>query len=194
MKKYGTITKVIYSLTISIFLTLSGCQKKSENETDKLAGLNGGFEISENNLPVNWLMYTPKTVPNADFEISFDTNIYKEGSQSLRFDVTNCSSTGGWHSPGFTNEFNEIGQFKGESIYKLSFWIKNKGSKYSIRAGGVSAQKGHMKKLIEADQNIEDWKYHEYEISIPKRQHLRFELNILQPGTFWIDDIQIVQK
>ena len=163
----------------------------SEKEIDKSAGLNGGFEISKNDLPVNWLMYTPNTVPNADFKIRLDTTIFKEGKQSLRFDVINCSSSGGWHSPGFTNEFSESGQFEGEGNYKLSFWIRNDGSKYRINAGGVTPKGGDMKKIIESDQQIDDWKYQEYDISVPTEGHLRMELNILQPGTFWIDDVKI---
>ena len=75
----------------------------------------------------------------------------------------------------------------------LSFWIKNDGSKYRITAGGVSPKEGDMKILIESDQQLKDWKYLEYEVSVPKDRHLRIQLNILQPGTFWIDDIQIVK-
>ena len=193
MKNIWNTSKSKYAILLSIFLMVSACQQYSEKETDKSAGLNGGFEISQNDLPVNWLMYSPNTVPNADFEIGLDKTIFKEGMQSLRFDVINCSSTGGWHSPGFTNEFTESGQFKGEGTYKLSFWVKNDGSKYRVSAGGVSPMEGDMKKLIESDQQIEDWKYLEYEISVPKEWHLRIELNILQPGTFWIDDIQITK-
>jgi hypothetical protein len=193
MKIKWNVPKFKYAIILSLFLLVSACQQMSEKETDKSAGLNGGFEISQNNLPVNWLMYSPNTVPNAEFEIVLDKTIFKEGKQSLRFDVKNCSSTGGWHSPGFTNEFTESGQFEGEGTYKLSFWIKNNGSKYRINAGGVTPMEGDMRKLIESDQQTEDWKYLEYKISVPKDWHLRMELNILQPGTFWIDDIQITK-
>jgi len=191
MKKYWIKMKSEYVLLLGLFFILSACQQMSEKETDIAAGINGGFEIFKNNLPVNWLMYTPNTVPNADFDITFDNAIYKEGEQSLRFDVKECSSNGGWHSPGFTNEFSDIGKFEGKAIYKLSFWIKNNGSKYHISAGGVAPMEGDMKTLIESDQQLEDWKYLEYEINVPEDMHLRMQLNILQPGTFWIDDIRI---
>ncbi|MEA1973046.1 MAG: hypothetical protein U9N34_07130 [Candidatus Cloacimonadota bacterium] len=52
----------------------------SEKETDISAGLNGGFEISKNVLPVNWLMYTNKTVSEADFTIELDEDVFIEGS------------------------------------------------------------------------------------------------------------------
>jgi hypothetical protein len=190
MKKHWII-KGNYSLLLGLLLILSACIQMSEKETDPLAGLNGGFEISKNGLPVNWLMYTPKTVPNADFKIELDANVFKEGNQSLKFDVKKCDSIGGWGSPGFTNEFFDIGRFEGEGIYKLSFWIKNTGTKYQVSAGGVSAFEGDMQTLIESDEKIDDWKFFEYEIGVPKDRHLRLQLNILRPGTFWIDAVQV---
>jgi hypothetical protein len=172
-------------------LALTGCMKMSEKETDESAGLNGGFEVAKNGLPVNWLMYTPNTVREGEFEIIIDKKVFKEGKQSLRFDVINCSSTGGLHSPGFTNEFYDSGKFEGEGTYKLGFWIKNEGTKFIMRAGGVAPYEGDMKVIIESDEQIEDWRYFEYKINIPKERHLRIELNILEPGSFWIDGILI---
>ena len=180
-----------YVVFASIIGILSGCQQFSEHEEDKSAGLNGGFEISRNDLPVNWLMYTPNTVPNSDFDIVLDTTVYKEGSQSLRFNVKSCSSSGGWGSPGFTNEFFDAGKFEGERVYKLSFWIKNNGTKFRVSAGGVAPYKGDMRTLIESDEQLDEWNYYEYTINVPKERHLRMELNILEPGIFWIDDVEI---
>ncbi len=122
-------------------LALTSCMKMSEKETDESAGLNGGFEVAKNGLPVNWLMYTPNTVPDGEFEIIIDKKVFKEGKQSLRFDVINCSSTGGLHSPGFTNEFSEIGKFEGEGTYKLGFWIKNEGTGEAAQTITKSAEK-----------------------------------------------------
>ena len=126
----------------------------SEKETDISAGLNGGFEVSRNGLPVNWLMYTSNTVPDSDFKVVLDRDIYKEGEQSLKYEVNRCASTGGWHSPGFTNEFFEAGKYEGEGRYKLSLWIRNSGSKFRISAGGIAPYKGEMKTLIENDEQI----------------------------------------
>lgn len=172
---------------ISALFIVVGCQQFNENETNESAGLNGGFEISSNNLPVNWLMYTPNTVPNAEFEIILDKTDFKEGTQSLRFDVNSCSSTGGWHSPGFANQFPDIG----DGIYKLSFWIKNRGTKFQVSAGGVAPNEGNMRTLIKSDQQLEEWTFYEYTINVPKERQLRMQLNILEPGIFWIDDVQI---
>ena len=178
-------------LILGFILIVAGCKQMSEYEADQSAGLNGGFEVSRNNLPVNWGMYTPKTVQDADFVIVLDKNIYKEGKQSLKLDVKKCTSIGGWHSPGFTNEFFEVGRFMGEGRYKICFWVKNEGCAFKISAGGVATKEGDEKTLIEEKQQISDWKRLEYQIEVPKDRWLRMELNILQPGTFWIDDIKI---
>ncbi len=163
----------------------------SEQIQNKSAGLNGGFEVSKNGLPVNWLLYTSKTVPNADFEIILDKKDFKEGKQSLKFDVKKCEEFGGWRSPGFTNEFTESGPYEGPGIYELSFWIKNLGATFNISAGGVGPKEGEIKTLLVSDQPIEDWKHFKYEITVQKDWHLRMQLNILGPGTFWIDEVKI---
>jgi hypothetical protein len=178
-------------LILGLVILMGGCNQMSEQVVDKTAGLNGSFEVSKNGLPVNWLMYTPNTIPDADFQILLDKEIFKEGKQSLKFDVKRCSSKGGLRSPGFTNEFFEVGKYRGEGRYKLSLWVKNDGTEFVITAGGVSAMKGNMITLIKENEQIDDWKLLEYEIDVPKDRWLRMELNILQPGTFWIDDIRI---
>jgi len=178
---------------LCLFFTalLLGCTKFSEEVKDPSAGFNGGFEVSKHGLPVNWLMYTPNTVPNSKFEIILDKEDFKEGKQSLRFEVEECASTGGWGSPGFTNQFDAI---EG-TTYALSFWIKNKGSEIRISAGGVSPKSGDMKTLLRSNDQINDWKQYSYDVPIAKEfSELRIEVNVLSPGTFWIDDIQIEKQ
>jgi len=194
MKTLILKSKTSFLITLCTLLMCGSCNQMSEQIKDESAGMNGGFEVSKNGIPVNWLMFTSNTVPDADFNIVLDKNVFKEGKQSLRFDVDKCSSIGGWKSPGFTNEFVEMGKYKGEGKYKLSFWIKNEGTEFKISAGGVSAMKGNMITLIQENEQIKDWKLFEYQIDIPKDRWLRMGLNILQPGTFWIDDIQIEKE
>ncbi|MCB0265699.1 MAG: hypothetical protein KDH95_21745 [Calditrichaeota bacterium] len=172
---------------LSFVIVTSGCIRMSEQIRDKSAGLNGSFEISENGLPVNWLMYTPNTVPDADFQIILDKESYKDGKQSLKFEIKRCLPTGGRHSPGFTNEWFD----KKEGRYLISFWIKTSGTAYRIRAGGVEAKSGDMRTLIDGYEKIDDWKYLKYEIVVPKGRWLRMELNILNAGQFWIDNVKI---
>ena len=162
----------------------------SKEIRDKTAGMNGSFEIAKSGLPVNWLVYTPTTVPTGDFDIIIDTTEYKDGKQSLKFLVRECSPVGGWWSPGFCNEYQAL---PGE-IYRISFWIKNHESEFLIRIGGVSVSKGEYDTIVNSDETINDWQLFEYYYTIPeKMKAIRFEMNILHPGTFWIDDIKIVR-
>ena len=187
MKTKGIKVKTQILLFFGLIILLGSCKQMSEQVQDKSAGINGGFEVSKDGLPVNWLMYTPNTVPDSDFRIVLDKSIFKEGKQSLKFEVKKCSSIGGWISPGFTNEFFD----NREGHYKVSFWIKNEGTEFNISAGGVSAKEGNMTTLIKGIEPVNEWKLLEYKVDVLKDQWLRIQLNILQPGSFWIDDIRI---
>ena len=188
MKKQRVINKARYSFLLGIIL-LIGCNQMSEIQVDPSVDLNGGFEVAKRGIPVNWLMYTPNTVPNGKFEIILDKEEFKEGKQSLKFEVEECVSKGGWFSPGFTNQFD----VEKESVQNLSFWIKNQGAEFRIMAGGVAPMTGDMKTLIQSSEEINDWKYYEFSVPISAEyDQLRLEVNILKPGTFWIDDLQIL--
>lgn len=176
-------------MLVTLFV-LSGCSRMSEFISDKNAGLNGSFEITKSGLPVNWLVYTPKTVPTGDFDIIIDTTEYKDGEQSLKFLVRECSSVGGWHSPGFCNEYKAL---PGE-IFKISFWVINHGSEFVIRIGGISVSKGEYDTIVKSQETIDKWQLFDYYYTILENMKaIRFEMNILQPGTFWIDDIKITK-
>jgi len=162
----------------------------SEMIEDETAGMNGSFEVARSGLPVNWLLYTPKTVPAGDFNIVIDTTEFKDGKQSLKFNVRECVATGGWYSPGFCNQFPaKVGQ-----SYKISFWVKNIGSGFFAQIGGVGSSTGKYETIIKSDETIEPWRLVEYTYTIPEKMtSIRFELNIIKPGIFWIDDLKIEQ-
>lgn len=163
-----------------------GCAKMSETVKDPSVGLNGGFEHTRSGLPVNWLVYSPQTIPTGSYELIFDKDDFKEGKQSLNFLVHECSRTGGWYSPGIAQEYPaEAGE------YLISFWIKNEGCDYTVRVGGVTAKTGKNEvaaKLNEAHA----WKHIEHAFTMPEQyDRIRFELSIRSPGTLWIDDVKI---
>ena len=189
-----TKVKLIIVLQILVFL-LAGCNinpYSSVNE-DKSAGFNGSFEIVKEGLPVNWNIYKP-TVDTAQAKFFFDTFQPPQGKQSLKIVVSKCSSEGGWHSPGI---FQEMPAETGKT-YLVSYWIKNQGCKYMIRMDCFIAgteDVNHPKKWITYSDTIPDWQRFEYEFTFSNDlNQLRFELNILSPGTFWIDDIRIEKK
>ena len=54
----------------------------------------------------------------------------------------------------------------------------------------VSAFEGHSETIVRSKENIV--KLYEYEYTVPMEfDRIRFDLNVLQPGSFWIDDVRI---
>ena len=152
--------------------------------------MNGGFEIVKESLPVNWYFYSPETVPEGDFDLIVDTTNFKEGKKSVKFLIRKCTSVGGRYSPGLFNNFNA----KPDETYKVSFWIMNQGCDLKIRVGsqGEKAGTGRDETILKTADTIAEWKYIEYNYKMPSKvDNIRFELNILKSGTFWIDDIKI---
>lgn len=173
---------------VLVMVLLSSCRALSESVIDPSAGLNGGFEIVDSGLPVNWLVYTPRTVPTGDFDLVVDTLQYKGGNQSLMFHVRECSSAGGHRSPGISREYEaEAGE-----IYTLGFWVQNDGAEFRVRIGGVTAEKGEFETVVQTKETISTWRYYEHQYAMPSGfDRLRLVVNVLSPGTFWIDEISI---
>jgi len=160
----------------------------SESIMDESLGINGSFEHAKNGIPYNWLLYTPNTVEKGDFDIFLDTLVFKDGRQSLKFSVRECSSAGGRYSPGLAKEFAA----KPGEKYQVSFWYFNQRSEFIAKVRGVSAFKGEDGPVFKSDDTTDEWTKYESEYTIPEKMNaLRLDINILQPGNFWIDDIRI---
>ena len=179
------------ALGSSILLTTlvwPGCARMSEFIRKPSVGMNGGFEHTEAGLPVNWIVYSPSTIPTGNYELSFDKVEFREGKQAMRFIVDECSPTGGRHSPGITQEYRA----KPGTSYKISFWIKNKGCDYVVSAGGVDTKTGQLKTVDSSQQSTSTWKFVTHELSLPRQfRRIRFELSIRSSGILWIDDVRI---
>jgi len=193
MKKSSNTIKVSYFfIFVFIYLFFTDCStsKLSVCYNDKNAGFNGSFEFTQNNLPVNWILYTAQTVPKGDFDIITDTVNYIEGEKSLHFVVRKCVSNGGRYSPGLSKE---LPAKQGET-YNISFWIKNIGSEFIVKAGGVTGFGGKLQIIVQSEEQIESWKKFESIYTIPSGMTaLRFEVNLLTPGSFWIDNVIITK-
>lgn len=175
--------------SVCILLILSGCSPGSQMVQDDNRKMNGGFEIVKENLPVNWYFYSPETVAEGDFDIIVDTVHFKEGKQSLKFLVRKCSSIGGRLSPGFFGSFIT----QPDETYTISFWMMNKGCNVLIRVGsqGDRASQTREETILKTADTISEWKYIEYSYTMPSLDNIRFEVNILASGSFWIDNIKI---
>lgn len=185
MKK--DVLKVILLL---VSVLLSGCKPMSIAIRGDDCKLNGSFEILDDGLPVNWLYYAPETVPNSDFSLISDASEHKDGSRSLKFDIKDCYSIGGWRSPGFFQEFKVI---PGET-YQVFVSLINTGCWVKVTVStGMKGIPGTSETFIATRDKISDWKRFERLIQIPaNNDNLRFEANILSPGTLWFDDIKIL--
>jgi hypothetical protein len=169
-------------------LVAAACAQMSEKIQDDTAGWNGGFEQDRDGLPVNWLVYTPRTVPESDFDIVLDTLEYQEGSQSLRFDVRGCKDIGGRYSPGIAQE--RPAQASG--TYRISFWMRSDGADLKARVGGISGFAGQYETLADSEGGTNGWILVEQDYSMPlKYDRIRFEFSVLSPGHAWIDDLRI---
>lgn len=176
-------------LLILSFFHLIACAPMSETRQDLTAGLNGGFEVFQDGLPVNWQVYSPKTVPDAEFSLRPDTIEKREGRQSIRFDVDHCRSLGGRLSPGLATELPVT---PGEMI-TVSFWMKQTGV-LSIRSGAVSAHEGRVSEKIRQKGSSNQWARYTVTDSIPEPfTTYRFELSVLEPGTVYFDDFRMEQ-
>lgn len=89
---------------------------------------NGNFEVVKENLPVKWYFYSPDKLQNSDTDIISDNNEFKEEIKSSKFLVRKCESFGGWHSPGFFQDFNA----QHNETYKINFWVINMGCEFRI--------------------------------------------------------------
>jgi len=188
VSKEETMRGTLWIWIVLATLPTLACTGMSESIKLNSVNLNGGFEQVESGIPVDWLIYSPSTIPSGDYELILDRSEFKEGEQSLHFLVRDCSPTGGWHSPGISQERQAI---PGET-YKVSFWIKNEGCDYVVSAGGVAAKTGQVETIDSSKQTASSWKHVEQTVTIPEKyDRLRFELSIRSPGRLWIDDVKI---
>lgn len=190
--KAATTRPLVVALLLAAALAAAslaaGCRRLSEEVRDPSVGRNGGFEHARGGLPVNWLVYSPRTVPGASFTLALDEDEHPEGERSLFFDVASCSSDGGWRSPGIAQEVPaEPG-----ATYRVRFRVRSEGCAWSVRTGAVSAKRGALE-TVEGTE-LADGAWHEVsrELTIPPGlERLRFELSVLSPGRLWVDDVRV---
>lgn len=174
-------------------------------EKSESAGFNGSFESVKNDLPVNWYLYAPQIIKNGDVEIALDAEDAVEGKQSLKLLVHKADPVGGWRSAGL---FQTLHSVEAGQSYKVSFWLKNQGCKVRLT---IKNERGHshrgltevekkdraanppIKKVLgEEETGTDTWQRFEYIYNVPETDgSIRFELNVIESGTLWLDDVQI---
>lgn len=183
-------TKFVFPLWMLFVLLISACTKLSETVSSSSSGINGGFEIFESGLPVNWSVYTPEIVKDGEFKILPDQEVFCEGKQSLMFDVKSCSDQGGHYSPGFFGEYHQFGFGQ----YEISGYILNQNTHYRIAAGPVSTHHGSVITLIDKRDTDLNWMPFSFLVDVPEGSHLRFEMSVLSAGVCRIDQLKIEKR
>lgn len=173
---------------LGLIFTTACMGQMSESYHNPKVGFNGGFEVIQNNLPVNWLVYTQHTTKEGQFSIQSDSSVYFAGKKSLRLDIEKCSDKGGRFSPGIAQEL----KVNAGETYEIKARIRNQDTKFTLHASAVNAfHHGPIVDLVSLSSGNE-WIEYRTSIQIPeKMESLRLELNVLSPGNLWIDDVQI---
>ena len=174
--------------SLALAACCGGCSPLSESVSEPVAGLNGGFEVVREGLPAGWNVYTPRTVPGAEFELALDEVERREGERALRFDVATCGDEGGWRSPGLSREL----EVEPGATYAVSFQVKCEGCRWSAAWGGVDARTGELERTDASPCEEGEWRRVEERYTVPERYgRMRFQFNVLSPGRMWLDDVRI---
>ena len=187
--KTPSIRKNISVLLLSFGLCAIGCKTHmSETVKGDATTYNGGFEQMKDNKPVNWLLYTPATTGNGDFDITIDTTDHAEGRRSLRIAVRQCGDKGGRLSPGIAQEIAATP----DASYEVSYQLKNTGARYRIKITGVDAWNSDAGITITNADTLHKWTRYKHSYTLPKHmKRMRIEVNVLSAGVLSIDDIVV---
>lgn len=161
-----------------------GCAK-SQVEVDPAAGLNGGFEVARDGVPVNWQRYDPD---DALFSATLDPTERTEGDVSLRFDVQACGGEPGWHSPGVAQEWPVT-----PGTWEVSADVRRAdGATWRLSTGSVDAGSGAHQAVDSADMAQDTWVTATRTVDVPPgHDRVRVELIVLSPGRVWVDNVRI---
>ena len=119
--------------------------------------------------------------------MTFDTADKVDGNQSLKFVVRKVDPAGGWLSPGL---FQSSNAQEGRA-YRISFWLKTRGAviRFRICSEALNPSPNPIMESISAESG---WRQFVYTYTVPVRHDtIRFEINIIAPGTAWIDNVRI---
>ena len=192
MKKLQSLKFPRYFLIIAFGILFSNCTSTLMHK-DESAGFNGDFEIVENGYPVNWVFLSKESIENKSYEVILDSQIVKSGKHSLKFLVhsVNDNSLEMYYNPGMFN-FHIDGS-PGET-FKTSFWVRNEGCRFIAKINSQEHPLEYEENIVQTKDSIKEWKLFEYEYTIPPEyKSFGFYINIIEPGSFWIDDVRITK-
>jgi len=187
-----TMLLVPVLLAVAGVFLLSRALGMSTIVRDDAAGFNGSFEVVADGLPANWHVYD-RALARGDAQLAYDVSDPADGTQSLEMVVRRAEGRGGWRDAGL---FHSMDAVAGQS-YRVSFALRNRDARVRVR---IASEKGDFR--LPHDSIVETfdpqpagddaWQRFEFTYVVPQGYaDIRFELNVLTPGTVWVDDVRI---
>lgn len=184
----------------SLLLAVAACDPVSLREENEAAGFNGGFEVvqpvrgidgARQGLPANWYFHAEPLL-EGDAELSLDaTDPFGGGGRSLRLDVQEADSVAGAHTTGLF----QVVPARALGTYRVGFSLKIRDARALVVIRSESASEatpGRVEAYDEVHTGRDTWRRFEYVYSVPEGfENIRFELNVIRPGTVWLDDVGI---
>jgi len=193
------VTRPPAAAAASFLVVLAACDPISLREENEAAGFNGGFEVVQpvrgmdaapQGLPANWYFHA-KPLLEGDAFLSLDPAGPPEGGRSLRLDVQEADSVAGARTTGLF----QVVPARPLGSYRVGFSLKIRDARalIVIRSENASeATQGRVQAFDEEHTGRDTWRRFEYVYSVPEGfENIRFELNVIRPGTVWLDDVGI---
>jgi hypothetical protein len=184
MRKPGRIGLVTLLGVASILLP--ACQSGDLVKRHSSAGLNGGFEVTEAGVPVNWAFF-PYPESDRTLQVVSDSEQVLEGSRSL-----NVVVRPGEKLPGFRS--SQIPVQPGRN-YRLSISLKNDGCSLRVNrivqdASGKTALRRDI--IIDTSTSSTQWETFEETLTVrPDEAQVLLVFLIDGSGQVWFDDVKL---
>jgi hypothetical protein len=153
---------------------------------DPSAEFNGGFEVAEDGIPVNWAFF-PNPEADTTFQVAVDPTRAVEGTQSL-----NVTTSPGRILPGFRSRQVQV---RVGASYRISVSLINSGSSITVnRIVQDSSGKTAMRRdaIIQTSDNIQDWRTFGETLNVAEGEAQVLLIFLIEgSGTAWFDDVRV---
>lgn len=178
----------IVSVTLGLVagLLMLSCQSNELSIRDDQSGLNGSFETTVGNYPVNWAFFPNPQSENV-FNITVDTTKAREGNNSLRLTTSQSHKTVGFRSSRVPVEAG--------NTYHLSIAFQNEGCNLKVRRivqdfSGTDNIRSDI--IYNTSSTLSHWEIFEEFLSVSEgERYVVFVFLVDGPGTLWIDDVRV---
>ncbi len=195
---WGTATRRILLVVVPVVLAIVAVVyfldflSISVREQDDTAGFNGSFEVVGSRYPVNWYFYK-RALDDGDAVVAVDTAEPIDGAQSLKMVVYRADPDDGKRDAGLF----QVRDAQAGQTFRVSFWVKNQGCRFRVRIDSDTPEsrqpRNPIRETIDAETTGDGvWSQFVYTYTVPQHySNVRFELNVVAPGTLWLDDVRI---